>query len=175
MDEHERACELCRGTLRASASLRFKRLGNQERRQLLSAASPADEPSRIYPPGTSPSEQTATRRAVANLVAFGLIRLAPERVRLVPGHDDAELTRLGRKYAVVRQAWRTVLGDEIVQRYRRELEGGQRIRWMYHLDAATEAALDSCPRRLVTARKQRLRKMPMRLERAARRSGARPE
>lgn len=99
MDAHERKCEYCRVVRRASDALRFKRLGAHERRQLLDAAVPGGEPNRIHPPGSSPTEQTATRRAVANLVGTGLLRLASERIRLLPGHDDRELARLGRKYA----------------------------------------------------------------------------
>lgn len=147
MDEHERGCERCRGVRRDSDGLRFKRLGLHERHQLLAAAAPGGGPSRIHPPGPSPAEQTATRRAVANLVGAGLLRLSPERLRLLPGHDDRELTRLGRKYSVVRQAWRTELGEEVVRFYRAELEASGRIRWLVHLEAATEAALSRCPDR----------------------------
>ncbi|MBN9622669.1 MAG: hypothetical protein J0H06_06910 [Actinobacteria bacterium] len=147
MDEHERGCEHCRGVRKDSDALRFKRLGLHERRQLLDAAAPEDKPNRIHPPGPSPAEQTATRRAVANLVGAGLMRLSPERLRLLPGHDDRELTRLGRKYSVVRQGWRTELGEAIVHFYRAELEAGRRIRWLTHLEAATETALARCPDR----------------------------
>jgi hypothetical protein len=162
MDEHERRCVYCRGIRKDSDGLRFKRLGLHERRHLLDAAAPGGEPSRIHPPGPSPTEQTATRRAVANLVGTGLLRLSPDRLRLLPGHDDRELSRLGRKYSVVRQAWRTELGEEIVRFYRAELETGRRIRWLVHLDAATEVALSRCsdrphggkgPARTVTLRR----------------------
>lgn len=147
MDDHDRGCDFCRGVHKDSDALRFKRLGFHERRQLLDAAAPDAEPNRIHPPGPSPAEQTATRRAVANLVGAGLLRLSVERLRLVPGRDDRELTRLGRKYSVVRQAWRTELGEEIVRFYRAELEADKRIRWLVHLEAATEAALNRCPNR----------------------------
>lgn len=167
MDAHERECEFCRGVRRAADGLRFKRLGSHERRQLLEAAAPGEAPNRIHPPGPSPAEQTATRRAVANLVGIGLLRLSSERIRLLPGRDDHELARLGRKYAVVRQAWRTELGDEIVRRYRAELNGGRRIRWLLHLETATEAALAQCPNRPEDAKRSRQKK-PVRLRRVKR-------
>lgn len=167
MDAHERNCEFCQGVRRAADGLRFKRLGCHERRQLLDAAAPGEAPSRIHPPGSSPAEQTATRRAVANLTGAGMLRLSPERIRLLPGRDDHDLARLGRKYAVVRQAWRTELGDEIVRRYRAELEGGRRIRWLVNLDAATEAALARCPDRAEHS-KRREQKKPVRLRRIER-------
>lgn len=147
MDDHERQCPRCQAVRRAAWALRAKRLGKHERRQLLSAAMPGRKPKPIYPSGPSQSEQTATRRAVANLVLHGLIRLAPEQLRLIPGEDDEVLGKLDRTYAVLRQAWRTDLGEEIVRRYRKQLRSGERIRWMYHLDAATEAALSRCPDR----------------------------
>jgi hypothetical protein len=147
MDAHQRDCEYCQRVRRASDTLRFKRLGAHERRQLLAAGAPGDEPNRIHPPGSSQAEQTATRRAVANLVGAGLLRLSPERLRLLPGRDDRELARLRRKYSVVRQAWRTELGEEIARLYRPELESGRRIRWLVHLNAATAAALARCPYR----------------------------
>jgi hypothetical protein len=143
VDAHEKNCESCQGVLRAASALRFKRLGRHERRQLLDAAEPGGPPHPIRPPGPSQAEQTATRRAVANLVAHGLIRLAPEEV----------LSELGRRrYAVLRQAWRSDLGEEIVRRYRAELEAGERIRWIYHLEPATAAALGRCPDRAKTVR-----------------------
>jgi hypothetical protein len=143
----ERLCEYCQGVRRASDTLRFKRLGIHERRQLLAAGAPGDEPNRIHPPGPSQAEQTATRRAVANLVGAGLLRLSPERLRLLPGRDDRELARLHRKYSVVRQAWRTELGEEIARLYRPELESGRRIRWLVHLNTAAATALARCPYR----------------------------
>ena len=131
----------------AAGQLRFKRLGKHERLQLLIAARPGDPPNPIYPPGPSQSVQTATRRAIASLVEHGLLRIAPEQLRLLPGEDDEMLARLDRRYAVVREASRTWLGEELVNHYRDELEGGERIRWPDHLDAATEAALARCPER----------------------------
>jgi hypothetical protein len=147
MDEHEKECARCQAVRRAAWALSSKRLGKHERRQLLGAGAPDKKPKPIYPPGPSQAEQTATRRAIANLVAHGLIRLAPEQLRLVAGEDDEALAHLERKYAVLRQAWRTELGEEIVRRYRKQLRGGERIRWMYRLDSATEAALSRCPDR----------------------------
>jgi hypothetical protein len=145
MDEHEKNCDRCQAVQRAAWSIRTKRLGKHERRLLLNAAPPDKKPKPVYPPGPSQAEQTATRRAIANLVAHGLIELAPEQLRLQAGDDDEALARLGRKYAVLRMAWRTPLGDAIVHHYRKQLRGSERIRWMYHLDAATEMALDGCP------------------------------
>lgn len=167
MDAHDRECEFCRGIRRASDALRFKRLGAHERRQLLAAGVPGGEPNRVHPPGCSQAEQTATRRAVANLVGAGLLRLSPERIRLLPGRDDQDLSRLGRKYAVVRQAWRTELGEEIVRLYRPELGSGRRIRWLVHLDTATEAALARCPDRPTPATGHKA-KRPVRLRRVDR-------
>jgi hypothetical protein len=153
VDAHEKNCESCQGVLRAASALRFKRLGRHERRQLLDAAEPGGPPHPIRPPGPSQAEQTATRRAVANLVAHGLIRLAPEQLRFEGAGDEEVLSELGRRrYAVLRQAWRSDLGEEIVRRYRAELEAGERIRWIYHLEAATAAALGRCPDRAKTVR-----------------------
>jgi len=167
MDAHEHDCEYCRGIRRASDALRFKRLGVHERRQLLAAGAPGDEPNRIHPPGSSQAEQTATRRAVANLVGAGLLRLSPEQLRLLPGRDDRELARLRRKYSVVRQAWRTELGEEIARLYRPELESGRRIRWLVHLNAATAAALARCPYRPGGDKKQKS-KGPVRVRQVGR-------
>jgi hypothetical protein len=154
MDEHLRNCSGCRGARNAAWKLRStqKRLGKHERRLLLEASAPGNPPNPIYPPGPSQSEQTATRRAVANLVSHGLMRIAPEQLRLLPGSDDEILRLLGRKYAVVRIASRTWLGEEVVRLYRRELQSGDRIRWIDHLDEATEAALARCPERTVDVR-----------------------
>jgi hypothetical protein len=74
-----------------------------------------------------------------------LIEVAPNKLRLVPGEDDEELARLGRKYSVVRLASRTVFGEEIVRRYRSELEDGRPIRWMVGLNSAVEATVARCP------------------------------
>jgi hypothetical protein len=171
VNEHERGCEYCRGVRKDADALRFKRLGLHERRQLLDAGAPSEEPTLIHPPGPSPSDQTATRRAVANLVGTGLLRLSQERLRLIPGRDDHELKRLGRKYSVVRQAWRTELGEEIVRFYRAELEAGMRIRWLVHLEAATKAALALCPDRQPGTRTEET-KRTVRLRRLSRRSAS---
>jgi hypothetical protein len=169
VDAHAKGCDRCAAILKASQRLSYKRLGHQERRQLLSAAAPEEAPRPIHPPDPSPAAQTATRRAVANLDAFGLIRVASERLRVVAGEDDALLEKLGRKYAVMRLSRRTELGQEIVGRYRAELESGRPIRWFMHLNAATEAALLGCPKRKARGKKSvRLTRVPQRGQEAGR-------
>lgn len=161
MDEHTKSCERCRAVQRAAWALRAKRLGKHERRLLLNAAPPSKKPKPILPPGPSQGEQTATRRAIANLIAHGLIELAPEQLRLEAGDDDEALAQLGRKYAVLRLAWRTPLGEAIVHHYRKQLRSSERIRWMFHLDSATEMALDGCPdRSQAQSRTTRIAKKP---------------
>jgi hypothetical protein len=150
MDGHARNCKRCRATLVAAGSLRHKRLGHHERRQLLAASSPQEEPVPIYPPGRSAAAQTATRRAVARLVEHGLVVVDPRQLRLLPGEGDATLKRLGRKYAVLRVFSRTLFGEEIVRHYPELAQPGVAVRWTEHLDAAMEAALARCPGRAET-------------------------
>jgi hypothetical protein len=62
--------------------------------------------------------------------------------------DDAvALARLGRKYAVLRRAVRTELGEQVVQILEEELRTGARIRWALALDEIVGAALARCPNR----------------------------
>jgi hypothetical protein len=145
MDSHTKTCSYCQDALQAASRLRFKRLGKHERGQLLRAAPPGKPPNPILPPGVSQALQTATRRAIANLARNGLIRISPQTTRLDSQMDEAILKALRRKYAVLRMAWRTELGQEIVVRYSREFERGERIRWTTHLDDCVNAVLDSCP------------------------------
>lgn len=147
VDSHSRTCTFCQEVLQAAYRLRFKRLGKHERRQLLQAAQPHEKPKPILLPGASQALQTATRRAISNLARAGLIRVAPHTLRINPGEDPAILKALERKYAVLRLASRTHLGQQIVIHYQDELENGKRIRWSLHLDASTEAALHECPYR----------------------------
>ena len=148
VDDHASSCTRCQATLHAASALRSKKLGKHERRQLLAAAAPESEPTPIVPPGPSHDDRTATRRAVATLRKAGLIELAPDAARVTPETHPDLLRRMQRKYTVLRFAWRTPLGEEIVARYRHELERpGTRIRWQLRLGGARDAALLRCPER----------------------------
>jgi hypothetical protein len=147
MDSHASSCEWCRGTIQAADRLRSKRLGKHERHQLLHAASPEEDPRPILPLGTSHSAQTATRRAVAQLVNYGLIQVSSDQLRLVREEDAETLRMLDRQYAVLRLCRRTQLGQEVVNCYHEELREGKRIRWLLQLNDALEAALGACPSR----------------------------
>lgn len=133
--------------MRAASGLRYKRLGKHERRQLLRSAAPGGPSQPVIPPGPSQAAQTATRRAIASLVAAGLLRLAPAPVRITEAENKKLLATLRRKYAVMRYARRTALGEEVVQAYRAELKTGGRIRWPARLDQVTQATLRWCPDR----------------------------
>ena len=123
-----------------------------ERRLLLAAPSRMDRDAPILPPGPTPAAQGATRRAVASLRQHGLIVLSrvsaddptPHTVRTT---DPALCAALDRQYVRVRFMRRTSRGDEIVKRYRQELESGGRIRWATSLDDARDACLAACPNR----------------------------
>lgn len=146
VDDHASSCSWCQATLRASSALRFKKLGKHERRQLLAAGAPDSDPTPIVPPGPSHDDRTATRRAIATLRTADLIELAPKTARVTPDTHRDLLRRMKRKYAVLRFARRTALGEEIVARYRHELERpGARIRWHLRLEDARDAALLRCP------------------------------
>lgn len=148
MDDHASSCEWCRGTIEAADRLRFKRLGKHERHQLLCASGPQEDPRPILPLGTSQSAQTATRRAVAQLVEHRLIQVSTDQMRLM-GEEHAEILRtLNRQYAVLRLAQRTQLGQEVVNCYGEELRQGKRIRWLLQLNDALDAALLACPSRV---------------------------
>jgi hypothetical protein len=150
VDSHARSCPRCQAALSAASRLRSKKLGKHERRHLLQAAPPGDPPAPILPPEPSQTVQTATRRAVANLCDHGLIVLEPGTVRVYP-HDAEASALLGvlqRKYAVLRRASRTPLGEQVVRHYRQELEAGERIRWEAgKLGDVVEDTLGLCPDR----------------------------
>lgn len=62
------------------------------------------------------------------------------------GEENAEILRtLNRRYAVLRFAQRTDLGQQIVTFYGDELREGKRIRWLLQLNDALDAALLACP------------------------------
>jgi hypothetical protein len=103
------------------------RLGGEERRLLLAAASyGAERGEVILPRNPSPAAQTATRRAAASLIEKGLVQVTtPERVT-----DPAFLLFMRRRgYMRVRSMRRTALGERVVERHGEALRTGQRIRW----------------------------------------------
>lgn len=57
------------------------------------------------------------------------------------------LEQLNRDYAVLRFAFRTSLGEAVVQVFAAELENGGRIRWVLKLDDLTGAVQARCPHR----------------------------
>ena len=102
-----------------------------------------ERPSELYAVG-SPSERTASRRAIRSLQLKGLIdvwqpnhrqslqELLRAGARLVEFSDDVEavIQRIGPdRYVKPRYARRTRLGEWVVDSYRSELESGGRIRW----------------------------------------------
>jgi hypothetical protein len=83
------------------------------------------------------------------LIKHGLIRVSSTQLRL-EGEDDIEtLQVLGRKYAVLRLARRTDLGQAVVDLYGDELRKGKRIRWLLQLNDALEVTLFACPHRQI--------------------------
>lgn len=135
--------------LSAASRLRFKKLGKHERRLLLAAAPPGDNPTPIVPPGPSHDDRTSTRRAKRALVVAGLVVVAKQTDRVTAKDDPTLLRTLGKKYAVFEFMNRTAFGDEIVKRYKQELERpGARLRWLADpVEAARDAALARCPHR----------------------------
>jgi hypothetical protein len=148
-DEHGEACAWCQKAARAAWELRAKRLGAHERRVLLRAAPIGRLAEPILPPGPSHSSQTATRRAVASLQTVGLIVVPNETRRLYRTHEDLVevLELLNRDYAVLRYAFRTDLGEAVVQVFGDELENSGRIRWVLRLADLTGAVQARCPHR----------------------------
>jgi len=149
MDQHVAGCHWCQATLRAASGLRFRKLGKHERRLLLAAAYHDAEPVPILPPGPSHDDRTSTGRAKRKLVNAGLIVVAPHKVRVTMADNPKLLRGLGKKYAVLELMSRTALGDEIVKRYKRELETpSARLRWLAEpLESARDSALANCPHR----------------------------
>ena len=147
--EHGEACAWCQAHGRAASALLRKRLGKHERRVLLDATPPGELPSPILPEGPSQPSQTATRRAVAALRDAKLIWVPVEKERVDRAHANLAdlLTVLNRRYAVVRFASRTDLGEAVVQVFANEFADGGRIRWGHNLDKLTAATLARCPYR----------------------------
>jgi hypothetical protein len=86
---------------------------------------------------------------VASLRACQLIRVEEATLRIDGTHTDlAELlTDLHRKYALLRFARRTELGDVVVSHFRQELENRGSIRWAPKLEEITADTLARCPYR----------------------------
>jgi hypothetical protein len=109
----------------AIAALRGTRLGRLER-ELLLAAAPNGHASGTPIVAASGSAGVARRRALASLRAKGLVEIG----RAVRVADPELLADAGgRAYLRVRHAWRSTLGEWIVDAYARELERGLPIRW----------------------------------------------
>ena len=172
-EAHLARCQRCLHLDRRARELAGKRLGKLERRLLLDAAPPgASRPRAILAPDASPASQVAIRRSVSSLLQAGLLLVpkavlradGPEAVRalgakvqdagvVAPGDarlahalSDASGTR-PKRAVKLRVMWRTPLGEEVVHRYRRELESGRAIRWDRRLEEAREACLAACPTR----------------------------
>lgn len=148
-DAHRESCSWCQAGSSGAWALGGKRLGAHERRVLLLATPPGQLPEPIVPPGTRPSSQTATRRAVASLQTSQLIVVPTETRRVYPTQKDLAdfLTRLNRDYAVLRFAIRTALGDAVVEVFGHQLKTGGRIRWTINNDELTAAVVRRCPHR----------------------------
>lgn len=80
----------------------------------------------ILPRTPSPAAQTAMRRAIASLLAKGLVAVTiPERVT-----DPAFVTAMGRRgHMRIRSMRRTSLGEQVVEQHGDALRTGRRIRW----------------------------------------------
>jgi hypothetical protein len=78
------------------------------------------------PLSVDPAEQTATRRSVALLRSKGLLRVGrPQRV-----DEPAVVAVSGRRgYFRVRVVARTVVGEQVVRLWGKELRSGRAIRW----------------------------------------------
>jgi hypothetical protein len=132
-------CTSCGRALDAGvAGLRGVRLGRTERRVLLQAAANGDdEATVIAPPEHSRAVREATLRAARKLRVRGLLRIA---------YESAQAARMRSSGPhPLRAAMRSPLGEEIVKRFRKELESGQRIRWDERLIAAGRAARRDLP------------------------------
>jgi hypothetical protein len=148
MDAQTEGCDWCRTMAASASALRGITLGANERRVLLQAAPPGGDPVPVRPAGTHAWQQTALRRSVASLRSKKLIVLARDTLRVTAASKEGEqvLASLRRKqYAVFRLAWRTSLGEAVLDAYRRELETGTRIRWPQRLDEVRAQALAACP------------------------------
>jgi len=147
MEHHVEHCSWCQATLSAAHSLRSTRLGKHERRLLLDAPPPDSEPAPIFPSGPSHNDRTATRRAKRNLVKSRLLAVGNEKIRITAEDDALLLRSFHRKYMVLEQATRTILGDEVVAVFKQELQApGARIRWLAaNIDQIQHGALRRCP------------------------------
>jgi hypothetical protein len=113
---------------------------------LLRASAAGDQPSPVFPPGPSQDDRTATRRAVSKLRERRLIVVPDETMRLTRPANEKQLAALKRKYAVLRLAVRTELGEEVVRELRSELRTpGTRIRWLPRLEKIEAATIARCP------------------------------
>jgi hypothetical protein len=128
------------------ADLRGLRLGRCARRILLLAPSTSQDPAIVPPDRPDRASADSHRRAMRSLAAHGLVELTwstetveTRQVRTSPRvrwdasagvyqDGDPSPTRVERD--VKRRAIRlTLLGESVVDRFRRALENGQRIRW----------------------------------------------
>jgi len=82
-------------------------------------------------------------------VAAGLIVVLKQTMRVTVNDNPQLLHKLDKKYAVFQFMRRTAIGDEIVKRYKRELETpGARLRWLAGpVESTRDAALARCPHR----------------------------
>jgi hypothetical protein len=132
-------CGNCRGADDARAKLHGIRLGKREREILLTAAAPdARRGTVILPDCHDHATRESALRAWRGLRSKGLLVYDCEwnrvetRARDSAGRpiDSAHITAAARL---------SPLGAKIVDAYRRELEGGLRIRWDSRLDACVAA------------------------------------
>ncbi len=157
-------CYVCRAAERHAAALSGLRLGRHERRVLLEALPPRDwgnlrhENSTILPENDTRSAREALRRALRRLHEAGLVQrmtqhaggegnrvtraIYDEYGHLIPGTG-----RYGPRQLVRTSIWcermaarLTPLGAALVDLARKDLQGGDRIRWARYQQAAIAAA-----------------------------------
>jgi hypothetical protein len=78
---------------------------------------------------------------LARLLQKGLIVVSPKSVRV----SDARSAYLGKAWMNVKLFSRTPFADELVQRYRVELEAGDPCRWDERVEDALRATIAACP------------------------------
>ena len=105
-------CDRCRCAERDADRLTGQKLGRHQRRALLDAPAPDEQP-RTLPPSPTRSLQVAHARALRGLEDLGLIK------------------RSSQPFERTKACRRTPLGQAVVEEHRQALADGSRIRWSY--------------------------------------------
>lgn len=129
-------CFYCREVDRAAGQIARLRLGRHERNILLHAPPATSREGAILDPSLKThSDRETYLRAVRKLARAGLIRTGQRRVAMRTTGIRLDGTTVDRVYSH-RTMWLTPFGSEIIECYRRELEGGRPLRWVLHADRA---------------------------------------